>query len=286
MTEHNINFNQQRDFGEVLNATFAFFRLNLMPLGRALLLFACPFLILQGIVRVTFDQGYSSLSNILFMHGANFLVTRYFSSITMLLLTSFLSNLMANLTVYSYIKAYNDKSNISLKMEDVWRNLRGNFFRLFFASMITTLMFYSGLIMCFIPGIYLYVSLSFTLIIMMFEGASFGQAFSRSFSLAHYQWWSVFLLLLMMIFILYIISLIFTIPQTLIKSMYHLNSLTTDREGLIIKYVLISMTMLSTLASGFMYCVMYIAMSFKYFSIVEKKESPGLLKEIAEMENS
>lgn len=191
---------------------------------------------------------------------------------------------MANLTVYSYIKVYVDDEKNKLSLDDVWRSLRKNFFRVLWASLLTSLLFFFGFIMCFILGIYLYISSCFVIIIMMYEGKSFGKSFKRSFSLAHYQWWSIFLLILVLYFILYIVSLVFNIPVMLIKATYTLNSLSTDSDGTIIKYVLIAITMLSTLAWGFLTCVMYIALSFKYFSIIEKKENPRLLSDISMME--
>lgn len=284
MTKFKIDFRQQRDFGEVLNATFAFLRLNVGKLGKALLYYVCPFLIIQGIARVYYDTSLGELTGIMFRHGMDLFFAKYITAAAMLLLTIFLSSMMANLTVYSYIKVYVDDEKNKLSLDDVWRSLRKNFFRVLWASLLTSLLFFFGFIMCFILGIYLYISSCFVIIIMMYEGKSFGKSFKRSFSLAHYQWWSIFLLILVLYFILYIVSLVFNIPVMLIKATYTLNSLSTDSDGTIIKYVLIAITMLSTLAWGFLTCVMYIALSFKYFSIIEKKENPRLLSDISMME--
>jgi hypothetical protein len=286
MKDFYIDFRQQRDFGEVLNATFAFFRLNIGKLGKAILFYTCPFLIIQGMARVYYNLSFMTLSNILLKQGMGAIFSHFFTSTAMLLLTTFLSSLMANLTVYSYIKAYVEKGLNGFTLDDVWRNLKQNFFRVFLASLVTGVLLFIGFIMCFVPGIYLYVSFSFIIIIMMYEGKSFRASFKRSFSLAHYQWWSVFLLILVVYFILYIVSLLFSIPQTIINSAYNLNSLDPGNDTTVMKYLMIVITMLATLAWGFISCVMFIALSFKYYSIIEKKESPGLLKEIEELEES
>lgn len=286
MNETRIDFRQQRDFGEVLNATFAFLRLNVGKLGLALLIYLCPFLIIQGIVKVYFDTSITELSGYMFKHSSDLFFERYITAASALLITTFLSTLVANLTVYSYIKIYTDDEKKILTLDALWRTMRKNLFRVLLASFVVTFLFFAGMLMCALPGIYLYVSLCFVITIMIIEGKNFGPAFKRSFSLSHYQWWGMLALLIVLYFILYIVSLVFSIPVTLIKTTYTLSSLDPNYEDSFMKYVIIAITMLSTLAWGFLSCVMYIAIAFKYFSIIEKKESPQLLKDISILEQS
>lgn len=78
MTKFKIDFRQQRDFGEVLNATFAFLRLNVGKLGKALLYYVCPFLIIQGIARVYYDTSLGELTGIMFRHGMDLFFAIYY----------------------------------------------------------------------------------------------------------------------------------------------------------------------------------------------------------------
>ncbi|MDX5436829.1 MAG: hypothetical protein LPK03_06515, partial [Pontibacter sp.] len=48
-TSQKINFREERDFGEKLNATFYFIRTNFKALGNAMLLYVTPVALLAGI---------------------------------------------------------------------------------------------------------------------------------------------------------------------------------------------------------------------------------------------
>ncbi|MFH0866891.1 MAG: hypothetical protein V1904_11900 [Bacteroidota bacterium] len=279
-----IDFRQQRDFGETLNATFAFFRLNIGKLGKAMLFYTCPFLLIQGVARVYYDLSFTELTSLMIKQGPGVFFTRYFITTFVLLITAFFSSLMTNLTVYSYIKLYAEKGKDGFVLEEVWGNIKRNLLRIGIASFISGIIVLSGCMMCGIPGVYLFVSTSFVIMIMIYEGKAFRLAFKRSFALVHYHWWAVFLMLLVIYVIMNIVSLLFTIPQLVINSFYKINSLNPNYDNELIMYVMIMLTMLSTLAYGFLYSIMHIALSFQYFSFIEQKESPRLNKEIEAME--
>lgn len=283
MKNNSIDFNQQRDFGELLNATFAFFRQNVKIISKAMLFYVCPFLLLQGITRVYLDLSFAELAGVFLRQGFGIVTTPYFFSLSLMFLSAILSSLMTSLAVYSIIHLYIEKGNDGFKLEEVWKRITVNFVRILIASVLTSFLVVAGVFMCGVPGVYLYVSTSFILMIMIYENKPFKESFKRSFALVHYHWWAVFLMLLVIFVILNVVSLVFTIPQAVINSFYNVNTLNPNSDSEIMKYVQIVLTMLSTLAYGFLGSIMYIALSFQYFSFVERKESPQLMKKIEAM---
>jgi hypothetical protein len=286
MDQQHINFKQQRNFGQVLNATFGFIRQNIGKLGKALLFFAGPFLLLQGIALVYYESNVVSLTNVLRTYGLGAILTEFFFYFSILMVAALLSNMVILLTIYGYTKLYIEKGKDGFSLEEVWKFILKNFFKILGATILGGLVIGVGAVMCVIPGIYLWVSLSLMTIVILFEDMSIGESFSRSFKLTHYHWWWIVLLILVVYLIITLVSLPFTIPQAIVSLIYRLNSIhLNNEEPETIKYLMITFTILSSFVRSLMVGIFYIALTFEYFSIVEQKENPSLLQKIEEIKN-
>jgi len=280
-----INFSEQRDFGQVLNTTFLFIRQNFGKLCKALIFYAGPFLLLQAISRIYYEGNVNNVAYYMRMHSIWAFYQQFFTYFSIYMITAALSNLIILLTVYSYIILYIEKGKDGFALYEVWQKITSNFLRVLGASFLTGLLLVVGTCFCVLPGIYLGISLSLVIIIMMFENKSFGVAFSRSFTLSHYHWWWILLLFLTTYMIIYIVSFIFTIPQLVLNNVYKIHSI-MDPGGVAdwIKYLYAAITVISTFVASLLTIIIFIALTLEYFNIVEKKENPSLLKKIEEME--
>jgi hypothetical protein len=285
MNQQQINFKQQRNFGQVLNATFGFIRQNIGKLGKALLFFAGPFILLQGIAQVYYQSNIGSMTNVLrnFDLGAYF--EKFFFFFSILMVTALLSNMVILLTIYGYTKLYIEKGKDGFSLEDIWKFILKNFFKILGATILGGLVIGIGTVMCIIPGIYLGVSLSLMTIVILFEDLSIGESFSRSFKLTHYHWWWIVLLFLVIYAIIYLVSMVFAVPQMIFTIMYQFNSISGNESPDTIKYLMIAFTILSSIVTSLMAGIFYIALTFEYFNIVEQKENPSLLQKIEEIKN-
>ncbi len=281
-----INFKEQRDFGQVLNSTFFFIRQNFKKLGKALIYYVAPFILLQAISVVFYQNNVNNIGFAFRMHGIAALQDNFLIYFSIQVVAMFLNSVMLILTVYSYIKLYIENGRDGFTLTDVRRSIQKYFWRIVGAGFIGGLVVVIGFFMCILPGIYLGVSLSLMTLIIVIEDKSFGEAFSRSFKLSHYHWWWILLLLLVTYTIIYIVSLIFTIPQLIVTSAYRLHSVFGRGDDYeILKYLSIAITIISSFVSSFLMIMIYISLSFEYFSIVEKKESPTLLHKIEQLES-
>jgi hypothetical protein len=285
MDQQQINFKQQRSFGQVLNASFGFIRQNIGKLGKALLFFAGPFILLQGIAQVYYQSNIGSMTNVMrnFDFGAYF--EKFFFFFFIFMVTALLSNMVILLTIYGYTKLYIDKGKDGFSLEEVWKFILKNFFKILGATILGGLVIGIGTIMCIIPGIYLGVSLSLMTIVILFENLTIGESFSRSFKLTHYHWWWIVLLFLVIYAIIYLVSMVFAVPQMIFTIMYQLNSISGNESPDSIKYLMITFTILSSIVTSLMAGIFYIALTFEYFNIVEQKENPSLLKKIEDIKN-
>jgi hypothetical protein len=182
---------------------------------------------------------------------------------------------------------YIEKGKDGFVLEEIWKFILKNFFKVLGATFLGGLVIGVGLVMCVLPGIYLGVSLSLMTIIILFEGKSIGESFSRSFKLTHYHWWWILLLFIVVYVIIYIVSMLFALPQMIFNFTYQLHSMGMYNDvSDSVKYLMIAFTILSTFATSLLVGVFYTALTFEYYNIIEKKENPSLLQKIEEIENT
>ena len=270
-----VDFKQDREFGDILNATFVFLKQNYKPLGKTLLIYASPFIIMTAIVYAFFNVSmYSGMlgsgMNVFNMVGQ---MSGYAFFYILLASTSYT---IFNGIIYGYIKLYNEKGFGNFEPADVWKFALKYFFPILGAQIVFGLVITVGFILILIPGIYLAVSLSLLLIILLIEGKGFGDAFSRSFLLTHKRWWWTFLLLLVTYIIIMVVNYIFAIPSVILQSTIMFHGGDAETYKMIYGFFIA----LSQIVSYISYTIPMIALAFHYFSIVESAERPSLHNEI------
>ncbi len=282
-----IDFRKEREFGDVLNATFSFIGQEFRGFGTAILFYAVPFLIIIGITSV-----YLQLKTVTMMTTSNALNYSYFigefSQVYLLLLiVGIIGHTVLFSTVYNYINLYITKGKDNFTLGDVFSNIVKTFFPLLGASIVISIICSIGFVFCLIPGIYLSVSLSLVLITMIIEKKGFGNAFSRSFDLTKTQWWRTLLLLFVVFLIIAVLGGLIGLPGQLTNFFEMFNEL---KKGIITQT---SQSLFTIIYSGFaavvnhlLYVIFYIVIAFQYFNLVEKKEKPSLLEKIDQIKNN
>ena len=278
-----IKFQQERDFGQVFNATFVFLKQERKKLWTVFLKYCGPLLILtliafglyqSRILNLGFNTSditqYDDLSMLASVAGVAILA--------LLLLLATYS--MICTSVYAYISLYVEKGSEGFEIEDVWQKIGQNYFRILGVSLLKGLIIVIGFIFCILPGIYLSISLSMIFIIMIYEKKPFGDSFSRSFEITHERWWWTLLLLFIFNIVISLIRMVFQLPATIISMVYMVNSIESGDISSSISIVYGVLNSLSIIIGLILYTIPYIAISFQYFAIVETKEKPSLMDQI------
>lgn len=270
-----VDFKQDREFGDILNATFVFIKQNFKPLGKTLLIYASPFIVMTAIAYAFFNVSmYSGMIGA----GMNiFNMIGQMSGYTFLyLLLATTSHTIFIGLLYGYIKLYNEKGFGNFEPVDVWKFALKYFFLILGAQIVFGLVIAVGFILLLLPGIYLLVSLSLLLIILLIEEKGFSDAFSRSFLLTHKRWWWTFLLVLVTYIIMAVINYIFSMPYIIIQSTIVIHGGGTEISKIFYGFFIA----ISQTVSYISYTIPMIAFAFHYFSIVESVERPSLHNEI------
>jgi len=271
-----INFRKVRDFGELLGAPLVFLRQEFKMFSKAMLLYAGPFLIISLIVigfLIKHLLAGTSFENNSELFGATML---YIAAALVFFVLAFS---MANSVLHSYVSLYVERGKDGFTLEDVWMEAKSNFFPLWGKQIVVGIITMFGFLFLYIPGIYLQIALSFVFIASVQEKLNFGKSISRSFQLIRGEWWIAFALNMILGIVISIVSYILIIPAFIIMAVGAATG--SGNIGMIVMYAVLAILYFALYL--FMYSVQILLSDFHYFSIVEAKESPGLMQKVRAM---
>lgn len=269
-----IELRRLRDFGQIINDSFTFLKVNFKPLFRSLLSLCGILIIISTIATIA---QYLNMSNVFAVNrftGGDFnsfsyVISAFLSAFALVLTQSFI-----HLVTLCYISVYLQKNNTPPSLAEVWGYFRYYFFRVLGSGILVFLLLGIGFILCIIPGIYIMIPIYLVIPIIVMENASFGYALNKSFRLVKNNWWMVFGVIFIMGLIVGVASSIASIPITLITVGNRLLPLKGFRIPLIIIFSILRNVLLLA------YVLPAIAISLCYFSLSEEKEGTGLLDRI------
>ena len=311
---------QERDFGDKINASFSFISQNFKTFFLSLLYFAGPLsligVIANGIVQSN-NLGFDSADKVKpLLRNAGDIFADYFGdslahlfTISYLIATIFLilASVTVAIAVYAFMIEYNKAENQeAITIERVWARMQTIFlpvlgsYGIVFLLIILILLAFGGIIgavisagggflgsftaaifglIAFLTLLYFGVMFSLSPAIVAYEGRNGLEALGRAKFLIKDKWWATFLLLLIITIINSFISMIFGVPAMIITFMKVLKVY----GGISGNTVLIITTVISTIGQVIVSSLTYVAISFQYFNLVEKREANGLKMLIQEI---
>jgi len=284
-----IEFKKQRELGEILSDTFAFLRTQFKPFFNTFFKIVGPYLLIMIIclglyiyyIGNDFNNilvGTSSASNLDAASSATMFVVGFLyiaSAITVYV--------MSQSTALHYIKSYaNGKGRINFEeiKSDVYRRF-GSFLGL---GILVGLSILAGFIACCIPGIFLWVPLSLSFSVLVFDRLGATDAYGYSFKLVKDEWWITFATFFVVAIIIGVASYAFALP-TQIYQMTKMGILSgeVDAESMLDIFkdpIYFLLNMISSLAQFFLNLISVIAGAFVYFNLNEKKNFTGTYERI------
>jgi hypothetical protein len=290
MTNSSINFKQERDFGDLFNATFSFISQEFKRLGTAILYFVFPFFIVSAIAMTIYSVKAQEMSQALIQGDKSdpFAIFSLLGSmmgyVAVTMLISFIATSVLMCTVYGYIKLYIQKGPEGFTTNDVWLEVTKYFWKALIATIIVGIVVLVGIIFCVIPGIYLGVALFIIFPIMIFEEKSFGTSFSRSMKLINTNWWLTFGILIVTGIIIYVLAIFISIPSIILgfKSLFaNMKANQIPIMDFSVGFYIINS--ITSLISQLLMVIPLVLSTFIYFSYVEKVEKPSLMDKIGQI---
>ena len=282
-----INFYEKRDLGDKINATFQFLRQNFVPLFKSLLYIAGPVILIAGVISGLYQMTLLSAGDIYEPTEPSFdTFSALFAQGGANILVSILMTAVVITVVYEYFVLYMQADTLTFpSVSAVWEGTKRDFFKVLLSSIVTSILVGIGLIFLIIPGLIFLAALSLIFIIQIKERLSFGDAFSRCFSLTSGNYLSTLGLLLVVAILQTIIVLVLLTPIGLITGLGLFFSdsaedIITRQSSSFYQILAIVGQVLSNLVSQLLSAISTVAIAFQYANLVEKKESTGLMESV------
>ncbi len=277
MAEQKIEFRKTRDFGENLNDTFLFIRLNFMPLFKSFFAICAIFMLTQAILNGLYESGYGTIQRLIYNRNSfssayknYFFDVRYY----IIRIVNWLTLVSVQVSSGAYIKYYVENNGRKPGIEDVWSIFRKYYFKVLFQSLPIIILVALGLVLCVVPGIYLSVVFIPFSVIAIVEDTSLADTYSRCFALIRNNFWVSFLIY----FVTIIICLIGTTLTGLIISavMGFVNYFTSYNLTAAVR-------MLTSFFGIFYYCyfvIVGVSVALQYYNLAEEKDGSGIMDRI------
>jgi len=288
-------FRKERDFGEIITDSFSFFSQNYKTILQILLKYVGPFVLLNvfGNLYYQYKTG-DMFSDLSVMAGDPDSFLNAFQDNILALLLFFVTAIVSSVAMYAVvlhlIKSY-VKNDGTIVENEVLEGLKKDFFKILGFAILAFIVLLFGFMLCFLPGVYLYVVLFLGVSIMIFEDISILDAFSKCFTLIRDNWWITFATILVFSILLGIISFVFQLPA-LIYSMVETFTTIQDAPdpseamGAIYQnWVYLLFTAIGAIGQYFLSMFTIIMSALVYFNLSEKQEFTGTYDRIDNIGN-
>lgn len=277
-----IEFKKQRDLGEILSDTFGFIRNEFKPFCSTFFKIVGPYLVVMLICYGFYLQRVGDLLNFDIQVGNSAFETFVVGLLVIVFGASLvITYAISTATVLFYIKSYTER-NGTIDYDEIRKEAYGAFWKFVGLFLLVGLCVVIGFMFCLIPGIYLYVTLSLSFSILVFNEQSVSDAFSYSFTLIKEHWWMTFASLLVVGIIVFVASFVFTLP-TQIYNLAKMGILSgeVDAENInLVDPLTLLFGIIGTLAQFLLNIISVVASVLIYFDLNEKKNFTGTYERI------
>jgi len=277
MQQNDVILQKERDFSQIFNDIVIFFQQNWRRLFYLIMIYAGPFLLIDGIVSAyTNSFLFGSMPELFrgdmysYSQGPEFL-TKLFTWYGIMILVKMIAYTFLITITYGYMSLYAERGK-NFDLNEVRPLALSYFFPVMFGSLLILLIVAIGIVFCIIPGIYLGICLTFVFAIMLIEKKSFGYAFSQSFRMAHKDFWWTFLIVLAVGFAVGMLSFLISLPMTGSNFMMIFTRAVGDQVDQSQSVLNIMLTTVTTIIMSLVTIFPMIAVSLQYFNIVEREK--------------
>ncbi len=287
-TTNYVEFKKTRDLGSIIADTFKFIRENWKEYFGTIIRIAGPALILLilslGYYMVSLGGVVKGISN----GGINVESPEVFTfEVIIALLVAMISGLvfyvlMQTSSLY-FIRSYVDNHGV-VNRSEVIANVKQNFWKFLGYGILMMIMIFIGMMLCFLPGIYMMVVLSLGTSILVFEGKSVGDTISHCFTLIKDHWWETFGVVFVVGLLVGVLGMVFSIPSMIYQMTTMMSQIGQDDPtavlGMFSDPVYLFLTALSYVGQFLLSSISLIASVFIYFDLNEQKNLTGTIETI------
>lgn len=275
--QEKLNFREVRDLGQILNASFTFFRSNFKELTKSIVYIVGPFLLISIVHSNYFQWDFWSFNENFELSADLFL-----NLIISLFISLFVSSLLLIVPI-KYMQLYQTQGQGNFTVNDVWERVRKQVMMIYVSELGLTLILAVAFLLLIFPGIYLSITLSLVLTIRVIEESDFERAIKRSIELIKENWWFTAGLLIVAYLIVSILSFVIQLPTYILILIAAFQS-TDPTTAFTENGAMFSIATAWASLAMFFYTLFSVVLVFHYYNLVERKEAPGLIERIENIE--
>lgn len=290
MQQNYQQFKKVREFGDLFSDTFAFISDNWKSFFGGFLKLTWPFILIALIGNTYYQMQVSGNIFDNAMTGQQDPFSFFTGFLPSLLLLGF-SSFLLSVASYAYVNLYISsfiENNGDVNLQQVQTALYDKFLSISGLQLLVGISVFLGLLICFVPGIYLLVPLSFAVSVYLYENKSITDSFSHTFKLIRDNWWITFAAVLVMSIIIAFAGGIFQLPiflYTVLKTALSVqeNDPQQVMQGMSSDYVMIALNAIASFASSLFNLAFIIMTVYIYFNLNERHFGTGSFEQIDEI---
>lgn len=299
-----IEFNVERDFGEVFNVSFKFLKQNFKNLFKTMLFIVGPFILFFSLLLALMVNDMMGIFTQNIQNptiGSDFSATLGIEAILMFLASIPMMVFFVG-SIIHYMKLYKEVGYGNFEVRDVWNSCLKDFWRILGTSVVLMLIYFGlALVMilfALIPLLGILIMLGYYLllviiiyyfntifIVRLMERRGVIASMGRVTNLIKGNFWWTWLLGFVTIIITYIVSFIFILPGYIVFFISMIFDLQDggDFEPSFIGLALLLVGFMGSMFTGLLPFIMF---NFHHHSLAEKVDGTGLLSKIDEIGNT
>ncbi len=289
MNDNYIEFKKRRELGDILTDTFGFLRHNGKSLfGMLIKTSGIPFVILLLASGYYTHASADVLDPVNLSSGGLLGTGNMFIALFVMLITLLVFYGLLFGTVLHFIKSYIEGKGV-VDQDAVSQGVKKDFGSMIGLGLLSGIIIFFGFMLCVIPGVYLYVPMSMVFSLLVFRNISVSDSINESFQLVKDEWWITFATLFVLGIIIWLISMVFSIPAvvySLTKTFTAATESTMSDPSSMFDWVFIILNTISSAAQYILYIITAVATAFIYFNLNERKHSTGAFEQIESLGKS
>lgn len=308
--ENKIQLLKPRNFGDVMNETFAFVRQVFVPLIQVIIYLVLPVLIVGSYFYARYMSSIMSIMGNTDPLAARQAVMNSAANIFIGMGGIMLASILLYLAVIETFLKYEASSDGKITATDIFDGMKKDFFAfigyliLFSLILFLVMLVLIGLTVAvfsmgskvvgvllgfalFFGFFYLMFTVAFTPFIYMRERNGIIEAMSRAFYLIKGHWWQTFGIFFATYMVVYLASLVFIIP---FYAIFFTGIMHGIKNGGAPSF---EMGTWGTISLMFMFCGMFVlsclihmSLTIQYYSLVERKDGVDVMQQIENLGNT
>jgi hypothetical protein len=289
MSNPPIEFHKQRELGELITDTFRFIKENFKPLFKVIFKVTGPvfFILLLAIGYYSY-LGMDILENPYLISSMEMDMGTYFISLFIIFLSLMAFYVLLYGSVLHYIESYKNNAG-KVEETEIYSGVKNDFGKLLGLIFIAGIITIAGLLLCVLPGVYLWVPMSLAPAILIFTKKPVFDAIGYAFDLIKNNWWTSFASLFIISLLVYIIGIIFQVPLTIyffIKTLASSQETSVADTSAVVDWIYIFFNVVSSLFQYLLSVIIIVASAFIYYHLDEKKNATGSYQRISNLGSS